>query len=156
METEHPVHLLWGTYTWILFHWIAQHIKEEFFVSEREKLLHLIGSICNNLPCPSCREHASNYIKHYPFAYIKTKQDLIYYMYHFHNMVNTRSKKSYQPFSIMDKYKILNTQLLLDSWNHHFSYSNDIQRHDFMAKKQLAHIKQNVLTYLSENSHKFS
>jgi hypothetical protein len=155
MEREHPIHLLWGTYTWILFHWIAEHIKENFFDTERENILQLIYLICNNLPCPNCREHARNYIKSIPFRYIKTKTDLKNYIYHFHNVVNTRSKKTYQPYSILDKYKTLNVKLLFDSWNHHFSYSNDIQRHDFMAKKQLADIKKKVNEYFSVNSYKF-
>lgn len=155
MEREHPIHLLWGTYTWILFHWIAENIKDNFFDNERKKILQLIGSICNNLPCPNCREHAIEYIKSYPFTYIKTRTDLKNYIYHFHNVVNMRSKKPYFPYSILDKYKIVNTRLLFDSWNHHFTYSNDIQRHDFMAKKHLATVKKEVLDYLSNNSYKF-
>jgi hypothetical protein len=28
---------LWGKYTWYLFHWFAENIKEEYFQEEREK-----------------------------------------------------------------------------------------------------------------------
>lgn len=152
---ERQTHLLWGTYTWILFHWIAEQIKDEYFVSEREPLLLFIQSILSNLPCPNCREHASQYLAHSPLSLIKTKDDMKNYIYHFHNAVNIRSKKQFQSHSILEKYKTINFRLLIDSWNHHFSYNNDIQRHDFMAKKRINTLKKELNDYFSLNAHKF-
>ena len=54
---------LWGKYTWYLFHWFAENIKEEYFQEEREKLIQVIKSIIMNLPCPSCQGHALRYLK---------------------------------------------------------------------------------------------
>lgn len=151
----HETHLLWGTYTWILFHWMTQQIKEEYFISEKEKLIKFLIEICANLPCPSCRGHAKQYLKTVPLKQISTKSDFIAYVYHFHNAVNMRGKKTFQPFSIMDKYNTVNFKLLLESWNKMFVYGNDIQRHDFMAKKRLANLKNRVNIYFTTNAYKF-
>lgn len=151
---EH-VHLLWGTFTWILLHWMSQQIKEEYFASERSRLIKIVEDICGNLPCPTCREHALLYIKRIPLANIKIKNDLINYIYHFHNSVNIRGKKQYEPFTIMEKYKKVNFSLLIDSWNARFVYGNGIQRNDFMAKNRLSTLKKDINTYFKENSHKF-
>lgn len=152
---KHPIHLLWGTYTWILFHWIAEQIKEEYFDSERENILFFIREILFNLPCPNCREHAAQYTTNMPLALVKTKSDLKNYIYHFHNSVNIRSKKKYEHHSILEKYKTINFELLMKSWNHHFSYNSDIQKHDFMAKSRLSKLKTNINQYFNENNHKF-
>jgi len=151
----HEVHLLWGTYTWILFHWMSQQIKDEYFLEEKMRLLKFVTDICRNLPCPNCREHAETYLKTVPMSQIQTKNDFISYIYHFHNAVNVRGKKGYQPFSIMNKYKTVNFQLLINSWNAKFVYGNDIQRNDFMAKKRLTTLKKEINAYFSNNAYKF-
>jgi hypothetical protein len=152
---KHPPHLLWGTYTWILLHWMSEQIKDSYFHSEKDQLLIFIKDICNNLPCPNCREHAVQYLSRIPLSMVKTKEELKYYIYHFHNSVNMRSKKQYEHHSILNKYKTINFKLLVDSWNHHFSYTNDIQRHDFMAKQRISQLKAKIITYFNENSYKF-
>jgi hypothetical protein len=154
-RTNENVNLLWGTFTWILFHWMSQQIKEEYFASERNQLVKFVVEICRNLPCPSCREHAQQYLKSVPIIHINNKNDFINYIYHFHNSVNIRGKKGYQPYSIMEKYEKVNFSLLIASWNARFVYGNDIQRNDFMAKKRLSALKREVNTYFTENAHKF-
>jgi hypothetical protein len=154
-SANRDVNLLWGTYTWILFHWMGEQIKEEYFQEEREKLLTFIVKICSLLPCPTCREHARDYLKHTSINLVRTKDELRHYLFHFHNSVNLRSKKEYQPHSILDKYKQINFDLLFKSWDYHFSFGNDIQRNDFMAKRNLSTLKQRLKTYFSENHHKF-
>ena len=67
---------LWGKYTWILFHWIAENIKQEHFDSERTNLINIIQSICSNLPCPSCQEHANEYLRLRPLNKVRTKMIL--------------------------------------------------------------------------------
>jgi hypothetical protein len=151
----HETHLLWGTYTWILFHWMSYQIKNEYFAEERTNLLQFIIDICGNLPCPNCREHASQYLSRMPLSMVKTKDNLIHYLYHFHNAVNIRGKKAYQPFSIIDRYKHVNFQLLMDSWNARFVYGNDIQRQDFLAKTRLNALKNKLNQYFKAQAHKF-
>ena len=129
-----------GTFTWILLHWISQQIKEKYFASERSKLIKIIEDICANLPCPTCREHALSYLKKVPLAHIQTKNDLVNYVYHFHNSVNVRGKKEYQPFTIMEKYK-KSEFFVTYGLEYRFVYGNDIQRNDFMAKNRLSTLK---------------
>ena len=152
---QRDVNLLWGTYTWILFHWMAEQIKDEYFNQERDALLTFIVKICSMLPCPNCRNHAREYLKHTSINLITTKDDFRYYLFHFHNSVNLRSKKEYQSHTILEKFKVVNFNLLFKSWNHHFSFGNDIQREDFMAKQNLNTLKKNLQNYFKLNHYKF-
>lgn len=152
---QRDINLLWGTYTWILFHWIGEQIKEEYFQDERENLLTFVVKICSLLPCPTCREHAREYLKHTSINLVKSKDEFRHYLFHFHNSVNLRSKKEYHPHSILTKYKKINFELLLKSWDYHFSFGNDIQRNDFMAKRNLITLKQRLKNYFIANHHKF-
>ena len=151
----HEKHLLWGTFTWILFHWMSVQIKERYFVEERDNLVNIIKEICENLPCPSCRDHAKEYMKNVPLKYVTSRQELIDYVYHFHNSVNMRGKKQFQPDSILEKYTIVNFSLLIKSWDANFVLGHYIQKHDFMAKQRITTLKNKVKAYFSEKSHKF-
>lgn len=149
------VNLLWGTYTWILFHWMAENIKTQYFQQERTKIIHLIHTICSQLPCPHCREHAIQYLKDHNIQHCASKDDLRYFLYHFHNSVNVRGNREYKSDSVLKKYKIANLRRLLDSWNHHFAYGTDIQRKDFMAKINIQKLKQETIDYIMQNKEKF-
>jgi hypothetical protein len=88
----------WGEPTWFLFHTLAAKVKDEHFQSIRLELLNVIVTICKNLPCPDCANHASEYMKKVDFNSIRTKQDLKLMLFQFHNVVN--QKKQYPMFSI--------------------------------------------------------
>lgn len=147
--------LLWGTYTWILFHWLAENIKDSEFIEERENLIRLIHDICGHLPCPNCSEHAMDYLKDNRLSLIKTKEDLKIFLFHFHNSVNKRGRKNFEHYDILEKYKKVNYNLMLDQWNIHFSLRQNINKNDFMAKQNLNRIKSKVLNYISTNLYKF-
>jgi hypothetical protein len=147
--------LLWGTYTWIMFHWLAEHINESEFRNERDNIINHIYLICNNLPCPKCREHAIEYLKSNRLSIIRTKEDLKTYLHHFHNCVNKRGKKKYEDYTVLEKYKTLNFNLLLQLWNKHFTLGSNINNNDFMAKKNIQKIKSNFILYIQKNHYKF-
>lgn len=151
----HDINLLWGTYTWILLHWMSVQIKDDEFINERTTLLKFVNDICGNLPCPSCRDHAQIYLRSVPLKNIETKKDFIGYIYHFHNSVNLRGSKDFQPYHIIKKYKTVNFPMLQEAWNTHFVYGNHIQRNDFMAKGRMASLKREINDYFANNSHKF-
>jgi hypothetical protein len=88
----------WGEPTWFLFHTMAQKIKDEHFGSMRLSILNIISLICNNLPCPDCANHASEYMKKLNPNSIRTKEDLKLMLFQFHNVVNQR--KGYPAFSV--------------------------------------------------------
>ena len=52
----------WGPICWIFLHTIVEKIKPKSFDSKKEILFQIISDICNNLPCPNCRKHSSNYL----------------------------------------------------------------------------------------------
>jgi len=100
----------WGEPTWFLFHTLAHKVKDEAFSKIRMELLNIISLICINLPCPTCAEHASQYIKSIPFYSIQSKQGLKDMLYKFHNEIN--KKKGFKQFLHDDldvKYDAANT-----------------------------------------------
>ena len=55
---------VWGPAIWYLFHTLSFKIKAVHFHEIKDELLGHFISICNNLPCPECTEHAQQEIKH--------------------------------------------------------------------------------------------
>jgi hypothetical protein len=111
----------WGEPTWFLFHTLAEKVKEENFPSIRLDLINIIRIICSNLPCPDCANHATEYMKKINFASIKTKQDLKFMLFQFHNVVN--QKKSFPLFSsdnLDSKYSNANTVNIIQNFMIHF------------------------------------
>jgi hypothetical protein len=88
--------ITWGKPTWTLMHTLAEKIKPEYFSMVKGELFNTIFTICNNLPCPSCAEHATQYIKSVNFSIITNKEQLKDMLFHFHNSVNSR--KGYPQF----------------------------------------------------------
>ena len=80
----------WGEPTWFLFHTLSEKIKEENFLSLKPELIKLIYSICTNLPCPDCSNHAKAYLDKINFNMIQNKEQLINMFFVFHNFVNSR------------------------------------------------------------------
>ena len=95
----------WGTPTWLFFHSFAEKITENLFLNNREECLHLIETICKNLPCPYCKDHAKDYLKKHKFMEIKTKEELKMFFFKFHNNVNKRKKQKEESLKILEKYK---------------------------------------------------
>ena len=127
----------WGQPTWFLFHTIAEKIKPDEFHYIRLELLNIISIICNNLPCPDCANHASEYMNKINKNTIRTKQDLKLMLFQFHNVVN--QKKNFPLFSIDEldsKYSNANTINIIQNFMYHFQdkhhslrmIANDIHR----------------------------
>lgn len=92
--------MLWGKPTWYLFHTLAEKVIETRFLEIRAGLLNTIYSICINLPCPKCAEHAKKHLDGINFNTIRTKEDLKMLLFDFHNYVNSR--KHYEIFKYED------------------------------------------------------
>jgi hypothetical protein len=81
----------WGEPIWTLLHTLSCKIREEYFAIKKEELLQNVVRICTNLPCPTCSNHAREYLNQYlNLQYIRTKEDLKNFFFHFHQMVNIR------------------------------------------------------------------
>ena len=127
----------WGPSIWYLFHTLSYKIKEEEFPSICAELLDIIKIICKNLPCPSCAQHATEYMQRLNNNSIQNKDDFKQFFYTFHNYVNKRLEKSF--FSLEDlenKYGSANTLNIIKNFMQVFQYksqsfnmiANDMQR----------------------------
>lgn len=90
----------WGPPTWILFHSLAEKIKDEHFNTIKTELCNYILKVCLQLPCPICAKHAREYMKSVNFNNITTKQSLKKMLFDFHNAVNDR--KNYSKFTMSE------------------------------------------------------
>jgi len=145
-QTNVPQHLKkmkWGEPTWFLFHTLAHKIKDEQFQQIRIELLKLISSICANLPCPICAEHADHFIKSNPYYSIQTKQGLKDLLFKFHNEVNVRKGFEIFDYSNLDtKYNSANTINIINNFMHFFKdkshsirmIANDMHRSRLMTQ----------------------
>lgn len=96
---------LWGPVVWSFFHIFAQQINENFFKDNTKECLKIIQNICSTLPCPLCSEHAIQYLKSKNFMNITTKNQLIQFLFNFHNNVNIRTNKKLESISHLEIYK---------------------------------------------------
>ena len=87
----------WSIPTWIFLHTLAERISDKFMKENNEEVLNIIKTICFILPCPTCREHATYFIKRIHHNQVKTKEDLKSLLFFFLNKVNKRlGKRVYQ------------------------------------------------------------
>tara|TARA_B100001093_G_C26770247_1_gene989799 strand:+ start:547 stop:1002 length:456 start_codon:yes stop_codon:yes gene_type:complete len=95
----------WGNITWKFFHTIAERVNESKFPEIKHIMIKIIVNTCNNLPCPECKEHASNIIKQSYTNNIKTKKHYIEFLRQLHNIVNIKlNKKIYSDEEIKNMY----------------------------------------------------
>jgi len=108
--------MTWGKPTWFLFHTLAEKVIESHFLEIRAKLLDCIYSICSNLPCPKCAEHAKNHLNSINFNTIRTKEDLILLLFDFHNLVNSRKEQPIFKYEELEKYKTAITKNIINNF----------------------------------------
>lgn len=99
---------IWGPAVWNLFHCISIKVKPEQFKNCSPLIIKIIKNIAFNLPCPECKEHASKILKNVTHENFKTQNDLINFLFNFHNHVNGRTNKPQYSFEILEKYKNMN------------------------------------------------
>lgn len=107
----------WGPITWYVFHGLAEKIKDEEFNNNKLQLIYLIKTICYNLPCPECREHAIFVLKKLKIQNIKTKEDFQKFVWSFHNLVNKKRNVQQITFEeCKNKYKLLNINKAIENF----------------------------------------
>lgn len=95
----------WSHPTWLFFHSLAEKINEGFLKQNAPDVLNMIKNICFHLPCPTCSDHATNYMKFIKPVNIDSKQKLRTMFYNFHNSVNARTGKQQYSVTNLEKYK---------------------------------------------------
>lgn len=99
-SADKPPKMKWGPPTWLYLHTMAEKVKDTSFQQIRKDLIRIIYTICTNLPCPMCSNHAKEYFSKINVESIQTKNNLKQFLFVFHNSVNTR--KSLNLFSYSD------------------------------------------------------
>jgi hypothetical protein len=113
-EEEDKPKMTWGEPTWFLLHTIAEKISEQEFQARRTDILNIIYTICTNLPCHICSDHAKEYLTtkvNFRSGGVRTRTDLKQVLFQFHNTVNQR--KNYPIFTqdqLNEKYARANVK----------------------------------------------
>ena len=108
----------WGPDCWFLFHGLASKVKEEEFNTIKNDIWTHINSICNNLPCPDCRIHASQLMgKTNKNVILSSKRNLELFLFDFHNLVNKRTQS---PVMTIEQYDALYKNVKLSNVINHF------------------------------------
>jgi excinuclease UvrABC ATPase subunit len=147
--------MTWGAPIWCFFHTFAEKIKDSEFDGIKGELFEIIVKICNNLPCPECTRHASEYMNTVNFNKITCKKELKLMLYTFHNTVNKR--KNYKEFPLMEldeKYASENT---IDVFNK-FAINLEYKRryvHLMIGEQQRKQIVKKIKQWLIDNLHIF-
>lgn len=127
INANKPKTMIWGEPTWFLFHTLAEKVKEDMFPVVREELFDIFRSICENLPCPICANHAKQYIAGIQFAAIQTKEQWAMLLHRFHNEVNKRKGFELFPYDQLSaKYSRANTVAIIHHFMSHFEHKGGI------------------------------
>lgn len=105
--------MTWGKPTWFLFHTLAEKVVESQFLEIRAGLLNTVYSICINLPCPNCAEHAKAHLNGINFNTIRTKEDFKMLFFDFHNYVNSRKNYPIFRYEDLTKYETAITKNII-------------------------------------------
>jgi len=146
----------WGASIWFLFHTLAEKIIENDFEKIKNQLIDIIKGICMNLPCPTCSNHATQYIQKLNYVSIRNKDDLKIFLLNFHNDVNRR--KNVKLFSLEElnsKYSKSNTLNVINNFISVYQYKNksfNMIANEMQKQRQLElfkiWIKQNIQSFL--------
>lgn len=120
-QQETPKKIKWGYPTWLLFHTMSVKIRDDVFDNVITNVLNVIYTICVNLPCPDCANHAKSYLDSINFRTIRTKYDLQKMLFDFHNSVNVR--KGYPIFkfeNLEETYSKAITRNVIINFIEHF------------------------------------
>lgn len=115
---------LWGNATWYMMHTLSYKLRPEYS-SEVHALFKHFQNICEYLPCPECALHARYMFSTARLNAIVTKEDLINFLYQFHNIVNIKLRKPTITLEECNqKYSFANTNNIL---KHFYQVMNNIK-----------------------------
>ena len=146
---------VWGPIIWNMLHCVTLKIKDKHFENQKDNIIFIITTICSNLPCPTCTQHASQILRNVNFNYVTKKQDLINLVFNLHNKVNKKTKKKEETKDILDKYRKMNFKSVLIKFFETFQGKSGSSRmmlhnmHTNMASKEM-------IKKLKPNLHKYN
>jgi hypothetical protein len=147
---------VWGNATWYLFHTISYKLKPEFG-SEVPIIFNHIKNICNNLPCPDCQEHATRFLSNVNTPLIISSQEnLINFLYAFHNNVNKRiGNKVFSKIEHDQMYSSAITNNVIKNFLSIMDQNNNNEKLIMSSFHRKRHVKL-IREYFRNNIHKFN
>ena len=144
----------WGPHTWNLFHTLAEKIKPEHFNTIKAELFNTIKKISLNLPCPHCSYHAKEHFKKYKNVTIANKNDLIMFLFKFHNDVNKQTKKQLFEEENLTIYSTYNTSQIVNMFINRYTISSN-RSTLFYSSLQSKHITMEFINWINKNFYMF-
>jgi hypothetical protein len=148
--------ILWGPPFWFFFHTLAEKVKPELFYENRDAIFGIVREICNNLPCPTCTSHATQYLNNINFNAIQTKQDFAMMLFEFHNSVNKRKNIPIFPYSeLQPKYEKAIFINIVNHFLHFYKMEHRVIRlmSEDLYRRRSA---KSILDWLHANQHIFN
>ncbi len=148
--------ILWGPPFWFFFHTLAEKVKPELFYENRDAIFGIVREICNNLPCPTCTSHATQYLNNINFNAIQTKQDFAMMLFEFHNSVNKRKNIPIFPYSeLQPKYEKAIFINIVNHFMHFYKIEHRVIRlmSEDLYRRRSA---KSILDWLHANQHIFN
>jgi len=146
----------WANAVWLLFHTLAEKLKPEFSASEAPVLFSHMVDICYNLPCPDCQGHATAYMQKANKPLVTaSRENLMRFLWEFHNNVNLRIKQPLFMFTELDRYKRANTRGVVLHFINIMSKtagSEKVMMHNYHRKMYVAKFRD----YIQANAYKFA
>ena len=147
--------MTWGKPTWFLFHTLAEKVNDANFMQIRGGLLDIIYTICLNLPCPKCAEHAKGHLNGINFNTIQSKEDLKMLLFDFHNYVNRRKNYEIYKYEDLKKYKNANIKIIIYSFlveytkkSHNIKFLADDMHRENITKQIISWFKENIQFFI--------
>jgi hypothetical protein len=122
----------WGEPTWYFFHTFIEKISQNFYNDNYKECIEIYKIICNNLPCPICKDHAIKYLKDNNVDKMNTRYKMKIFLFNFHNSVNERLKKKIYSEEILEQYQRITLKNAYKFFEQEF-YKKNYFTHNFSS-----------------------
>jgi len=106
---------LWGPHIWNFLHIFCEKINNDKFLQRKTDTIKFLQSVATNLPCPECSEDAKNILNNHPIK-VNNKEELIKYIYYFHNHINQKLNKENYNIESLEIYKKGNIHIAFQNY----------------------------------------
>lgn len=147
----------WGRITWYFIHSFCERINEKFFNSNIDSCLDILSGVCSMIPCPTCRNHAQDFLKKYPIKkLVRTKEQLKYYFFKFHNQatLNGNPKSNIPDISVLETYKRANFPAIVKAFRAEYMKRTPT-RLDYSHTLYAQRVLKNIMSFLQSNQGEF-
>lgn len=144
----------WGPPTWYFFHTFAEKINPEFYQQHIPYILQLFKNICAVLPCPTCQQHATQYMSKIQVKHVLTKEKFREMLWTFHNAVNQRLKKPLFTKKELEVYKTANLRKITSLFQYHM-YRNFSLNRGFSEQMYRRKVTKTAIDFIVSNQGMF-